>query len=394
MHSHTWGYLAALATFGLCFLTAHILGALGAFDRQPSALKPARLGCIDGLRGYLALGVFLHHFFVTHVYKLTGEWVTPSDRFFRNCGDAGVSLFFMITGFLFLNRLLDGRRMEWKRFFIARVFRLYPLYLACAAAVFVIVFTVGGPGLREPPFALAKKIAGWVLFLAPDINRFPDTFTIIAGVTWTLRYEWLFYLALPLVAWTLRGRAKILLVVLAALTLFFYARPARIPFIGSTEYFVLFWAGGLTAHAHRFEALKRILRKPLFSGIAVAALLAVLFGFDNVLDVAPLLLMTVFFVPVALGNSLGGLLERRASILLGDVSYGIYLLHGFVLFLAFSVFAPRALQSADSPAALWLWMPALGIIVVLLAWLAHRFIERPGIALGKRFPNRPAARHA
>ena len=40
MHPHTWGLLAALATFGLCFLTARILCTLGASATQ-AFLGPA-----------------------------------------------------------------------------------------------------------------------------------------------------------------------------------------------------------------------------------------------------------------------------------------------------------------------------------------------------------------
>jgi peptidoglycan/LPS O-acetylase OafA/YrhL len=352
---------------------------------KQSATK--RLGCIDGLRGYLALGVFIHHFAVTRQYKTTGEWARPDGRFLANCGDVAVALFFMITGFLFVNRLLDnhaqGRPMRWGPFFIARVFRLFPLYIAVVAAIFAIVFAVGGAELRETPFVLFKRAAQWMLFMTPDINRFPDTDLIVAGVTWTLRYEWVFYLALPLVALMLRGRGRILLSIAAALTLLFFFRPVAIPVVKLfTAYFILFWAGGVAAWAWRRETLKRWARTPAAAGVAAAALLLALLGFDDTLAPAPALLMTVFFVTVALGNSLGGLLNLRLSIVLGDISYSIYLLHGIVLYLAFSVFA---LQTQ------WPWMPVLGLIVILVSWATHRLIERPGIALGKKLA---AARRA
>jgi peptidoglycan/LPS O-acetylase OafA/YrhL len=355
--------------------------------------NPHRLGCIDGLRGYLALGVYLTHFLVTYNYKLTGEWARPQSRFFGNCGDVAVSLFFMITGFLFLNRLLEnrdqGRAMNWGRFYTTRIFRLIPLYAFCVAVIFVIVFAAGGAELRETPVVLVKRALQWMLLMTPNINGFPRTSLIIAGVTWTLRYEWVFYLTLPLIAWMLRGRGKILLLLSAALTVYFYVLPATIPYISLfTPYFILFWAGGLTAYAYRFENLRGLAREPATSGVAIAALLAVLFGFDNALGTLPILLMTVFFVSVALGNSLGGLLNLRTSILLGNISYSIYLLHGIVLYLVFSIFAPNAMQSATHIVALWLWMPLVGSAVVALSWLTHRYVEQPGITLGKKITTR------
>ncbi len=387
-HPQTWGLLATLSTFLLCIVVAAILGR---FDGTPRTPSVRRLGCIDGLRGYLALGVFVHHFVVTYVFKTTGEWTTSGVRFFSNCGGVGVSLFFMITGFLFVSRLLHIRGesgpVNWRRFYIARIFRLLPLYAACIVVIFAIVFTVGGMELRETPFVLFKRAVQWILLLTPNINLFPNTGVILA-VTWTLRYEWLFYLALPLVAWMLPQGNKIgrfFLFLTAVLTAYFFICPVKIPFLGdSSGYFALFWVGGLVAHAYRSEPLKRLARKPLSGVVACIALLTVFFGFDSALDVVPTLLMTLFFFVVALGNSLGGLLERRASVLLGNISYSIYLLHCIALYLAFSVIGPHSLQSATHPLSLWAWLPVVGVLVVLASWLTHRFIEQSGIAFGKK----------
>jgi peptidoglycan/LPS O-acetylase OafA/YrhL len=57
---------------------------------------------------------------------------------------------------------------------------------------------------------------------------------------------------------------------------------------------------------------------------------------------------------------------------LGRRSYPIYLLHPFVL----------VVLSSTGWSALW-FMPSLIGLTLLLAALAHRFIERPGIALGR-----------
>ena len=66
-----------------------------------------RLGAIDGLRGYLALLVFIHHFEITWYWHNTGEWSSPP---YLNFGTVGVSIFFMITGYLFVHKILTNRR--------------------------------------------------------------------------------------------------------------------------------------------------------------------------------------------------------------------------------------------------------------------------------------------
>ncbi|MFC6337438.1 acyltransferase family protein [Pseudomonas karstica] len=61
-----------------------------------------RFVTIDGLRGYLAFFVFLHHSCIWYYYLQSGVWALPPSRLFVHFGQMGVALFFMITGFLFL----------------------------------------------------------------------------------------------------------------------------------------------------------------------------------------------------------------------------------------------------------------------------------------------------
>ena len=60
-----------------------------------------RYTTIDGLRGFLALSVFVFHLIVTHEFIETGRWEVPSSRFYALLGPVGVSLFFMIRVFCF-----------------------------------------------------------------------------------------------------------------------------------------------------------------------------------------------------------------------------------------------------------------------------------------------------
>ena len=89
---------------------------------------------LDGLRGVLATFVFAHHFYLMHRWSLQGEWAVADNfglhwmYFAQNLGAIPVSLFFMITGFLFLNKLKQ-KEINWKNLYIARIRRIMPLYL-------------------------------------------------------------------------------------------------------------------------------------------------------------------------------------------------------------------------------------------------------------------------
>lgn len=69
-----------------------------------------RFHSIDGLRGFLALGVLFHHSVITYFYYLKGSWDVPPSRLATFFGQGGVAMFFMVTAFLFWNRALtEGR---------------------------------------------------------------------------------------------------------------------------------------------------------------------------------------------------------------------------------------------------------------------------------------------
>ena len=68
-------------------------------------MSPKRFNSIDGLRGYLAFSVYLHHSIVWYFYLQDEIWQAPPTRLFRHLGEASVAVFFMITSFLFLTKL-------------------------------------------------------------------------------------------------------------------------------------------------------------------------------------------------------------------------------------------------------------------------------------------------
>src|SRR5579864_2584871 len=68
---------------------------------EPPAQHNNRSRTIDGLRGFLALGVFFAHGSGYYVYMKTGYWGAGPSVFFNQLGSIGVALFFIITSYLF-----------------------------------------------------------------------------------------------------------------------------------------------------------------------------------------------------------------------------------------------------------------------------------------------------
>ncbi len=354
------------------------------------AAGAARVSTLDGLRGFLALAVVFHHAAIYRQFIADGRWVAPPSSFYVLLGQVGVSLFFMVTGYLFWTKCIRARGLPpWRSLYIGRLFRIGPLYGVAIAAMLAIVFARTGLTLREPGPALIRHILDWSLLgyrFGPDVNGYSQTFTILAGVTWTLHYEWLFYASLILTALFARSLRTHLVLPLLGLVigvaLTFAGRggvhsPAPDPVI-----LALFSAGMLAASLQQAELIP-----PLGDGLASVLALGLLAALFTTASSAyagtPIVLMALIFVLVSNGCSLFGLFHSRPAQRLGAISYGVYLLQGLPLALLFASPWARG-QALASGLAHWeiSWLAAA--LLVLAATLAHAAIERPGIALGRR----------
>ena len=190
-------------------------------------LKPVRFESIEGLRGYLAFFVFLHHACIYYYYLRSGIWELPPQNLYIHLGQTSVSLFFMITAFLFFNKLIESRRhkINWFSYFLSRILRLYPLYLLALVTMLIIVYAMSDFKRMDKFLDLFLEIKDWIFFgviNTPQINGYEKTGDIIS-VLWSIRYEWMFYFSLPILGLLFfRQRPNIILVALCVVCLLLY----------------------------------------------------------------------------------------------------------------------------------------------------------------------------
>jgi peptidoglycan/LPS O-acetylase OafA/YrhL len=55
--------------------------------------KQGRFATLDGLRGYLAIFVFLHHSSIWYYYLRTNQWKLPPSSLYTHFGQSSVALF-------------------------------------------------------------------------------------------------------------------------------------------------------------------------------------------------------------------------------------------------------------------------------------------------------------
>lgn len=358
-------------------------GTIWLLDRF-STRDPAPAGrhaSIDGLRGHLALAVFVHHGVIWHGYLRTGKWDAPPSNLFNQLGQGSVALFFMITAFLFVGKLLDARDrpIDWTRLYVSRLLRLTPLYLLAVLALFVMCGFVTEWTLHTSLLELLRTLRRWVFFTIggfADINGLKETFTLIAGVTWSLPLEWMFYLLLPGLALLMRRQVPVWLALVTFLAAWGVWAHHKHPWM-----LAAFLAGGLSAWTSRQPAVVRLAQTPRASLWVAAALVLGLLSAHTIKDWRPMLALTIAFGLISAGNSLFGAFTARSSRALGELAYGVYLLHGLLLYATLTFVIGRSELTAFTGWQHWAWLTALTPPLIVLAWLAFRWVERPSMDL-------------
>jgi peptidoglycan/LPS O-acetylase OafA/YrhL len=339
---------------------------------------------LEGLRGIAALLVVFHH----------SGWLE---------GWNGVTLFFVLSGFLITTLALREEdalgALRWRAFFVRRVFRIIPVYLASLAIYVVAVGAMGIAAGHRGPFFHALP---WYLSPFPEVPFFSRTH-IVFSLAWSLGIEEKFYLLWPLVAFVLlrrRARGRLGLALGLALVL-------QIPIaLGSSgralaPYSAILVGCVLAVLMHNrssFARLSRFGSKPFFLG--AVALLVVVQGLTHVFHpTAPGYRVAAawYYLPYSLAASLvvcalalragwSAWLESAPMRFVGRVSYPLYLTHPLGLAAAGMVLASGGLVEELSYLAIGL------ALSLALAYGIHRVVEKPLIRTGKRLAERTRAR--
>ena len=362
----------AMAAITSAVITTFILAKK--FGAPPSM---GRFASIDGLRGFLAFFVFLHHSCVWYFYLQNGKWEVPPSNLYTHFGQSSVALFFMITGFLFFSKLIDGRQkgVDWGRLFVSRFLRLVPLYFFAMALMFLIVFTLSHWELNESLPKLLFGMVRWLAFTivgAPGLNGVENTGLIVAGVTWSLPCEWIFYFSLPLLALTVGVRPPFAYFWFSAIGVALIAwHPGPI--------YLTFFGGVASAFLVRMEWVRKVASHWVMSFLAVVFLVSAIFWFPSAYQLVPMLLLTGFFAIVAMGNSLFGLLINPVSRTLGEFAYGIYLMHGIVLFIVINFILGVQHVRSFSVLQYWSMVVCIAPVLIFCCFLTYKFIEHPAM---------------
>jgi len=368
-----------------------------------------RLVCLDGLRGALATYVMLSH---TLPFAPTPGWL----HWLFQHGGAGVDVFFILSG-LVIVQSLDSFGYRALPFLIARVARIYPVFLVVFA--FAVAVQPLQTGFEQMawigPDSPARSIwsGGWPQdwggFIATHMTMthglfpngvLPNVWVGFLGAAWSLSTEWQFYLLALLIGARLGPRRMAwLFLAMSAASIAWHAMVpeswqfSRAFLPNKAQYFALGWSARSWRATDRRGCLPIWLyspprwrcaryraastsccRRPIWTAcLAAQVFSASLQGRES-----------RGWIPAFAGMTLGMLaavLQSRPMVWLGAVSYCIYLVNEPVQKLVGVTLA----MVVQGNAALFtmIWIPGAVVLPLLVSWWLHEWVELPAQHYGR-----------
>ncbi len=407
------------------------LGMLGRIRRQvvTDLFSPpsGQLDALNGLRGIGCILVIAHH-----VASFSGNLSSgPNnaerlDGFFKVINQLwiGVDVFFVISGFLIgrilMNNIGRGGSVQFPRFFLRRAMRVFPaFYLVLTLAIFWYTkldipyskFLLVGPQGWEAMFK-----DSWLNYVLLMNYTYHAGTPNPMGWTWTLCVEEHFYLFLPAVLVLLYRSPRSWVVPAGLVSLII------LPVIGRAIQFALnpdlFQGDGFFYQTHNRvdEMMIGVLIAYLYvhhkdklqafterAGSWCWITAVVIFGFVGVyggineLGMFPVVFQ-YFLVAFAIGlliinglflqNVATRILTSHKPYLISRVSYGIYLLHPYVLFWLLQWRGAFPVPSELSAMGFIFLYSLTFALTTLLAAIMFVCFERPLIDLGQKWTER------
>lgn len=365
-----------------------------------------RFTVLDSFRGLCALCVVLYHLHVP--YSLI-EWT-----FFRS-SHLFVEFFFVLSGFVLFHTYHKLSRFnDFKKFIVKRIFRLYPLHIFMLAIF--ILFELGKAFAEMKGFNFnghafsgsnaPREIIPNILLLQSWLNNAdPLSFN---GPSWSISAEMYVYVLFALLIITSRKFGIYIFAAIAAFAFFNLIAESDLFKMTSLRVVSCFFLGTLT-----YQFYKKIEHYPFtrnaLTMLESLVLLGVVIILSTTMKYQGVIASVWFSVVIMIFSFEGGLissfLKNKYFMILGKLSYSIYMIHFGVIFLLISLalilsrcgmgnLAPMMKEpssgemiryvSTGSPVANnLLVLTVLGLIVVL-AHFSWKYIELRGIIFGQK----------
>jgi peptidoglycan/LPS O-acetylase OafA/YrhL len=362
---------------------------------------------LNGIRFIAAFLVIIHHIeqfkAILHLDSLWGK-TTLWGRFTQIIGPQGVVLFFVLSGFLITYLLLAEEKVSTsihvKKFYIRRILRIWPLYLLLVFLSLLVlphfnILALPGYSLESIQSDLLLKIALYIFFFANLVLVFWGVIPY-ASQTWSIGTEEQFYLVWPVIIKKIKNNRLILMVIIVlgynAIRIFLATHYSD--FLNPTFKSILsaFW-GGFTIDCmaiggffavllyNKERFLKLFLNNWVFYFSIVLAMSFLIKGIHipYIHSIVYSVLYAIIILNFAANKQQRINLENPILNYLGNISYGLYMLHpiGIVLAIKLAMY----LNYTNN----WFIYPLTILITIALAAISYRWYESYFLSFKSRF---------
>lgn len=356
---------------------------------------------LDELRAIAALLVVFHHIEMhNHInsFRTNFKFI---EYFVGNVGKNGVFLFFVLSGFLITYLLLKEKEqnhsIDLKKFFLRRIYRIWPLYyFVFAIAVLLIPFLATSFDIFKEDILSYSKIIDthnyslkgilFYLFFMPNVALRSGYFITGATQAWSVGVEEQFYIVWPLLILFFHKNKLILVffTVLIAFPILIYLSinnvvPYPLSVIIKSIPFHFMAIGALGGYFYFFKKqLFERYSKSKYGYALVIILIIVLLFHQFFRDKIQEVIISILFLLLILCNinDTNPIAFRNKQFsFLGKISYGIYMYHTFVMFLMFPIISKFHQNNQNGFLYNLLIYSFIYIITILISYLSYRYFE-------------------
>jgi peptidoglycan/LPS O-acetylase OafA/YrhL len=315
-------------------------------------------------------------------------------------GAAGVDFFFVLSGFLITTLLLNEKKyfgtINIKKFYIRRILRIWPLYYLVILTCFLLIphiplFDIYG--YSETLYHNFWQKFLFCLGLMPNVALPIYGEIPYAAPAWSIGVEEQFYILWPLLILFLqKGYRSIVLFILffigIKVLLFLYSKFFTVDlntFTGIKDFFVAtrmecMGIGGLGALLvfNKHRVVDRIKSNGL--GMAALTMVPVIFYIVPYLYEIHHIALALCFLVIIINSTANEnsfvKLENKPLYTLGNISYGLYLLHPLAIGISLNLLRQTNLPKENAALFNILYYLLTFSITIVTAYVSYRFFEK------------------
>lgn len=366
---------------------------------------------LDGFRGISAFWVLAAHCAIWGVPEIS----LPLPKI-------AVDIFMIMSGFLMAYTTMrreDAEPFEtpanWLRFYVRRFWRLAPAYylVLFAAVMLSVPFIQGYTELRSvnqsfwhgsahDPSSIKFDIANIISHITFVFGLIPQYSSSTGLPDWSLGLEMQFYALFPIVYLAIRrfGHTKVCIPLALISVVFIVLFKKMTGPDGSHGLFPdpsfiflrlhLFLVGILLCDAFYSENIEYKERwRRCALAIAFVSVQVVFYRLQVLLLLACVFLIIAIEVQAPGSKKIIGILGNKFTKFLADMSYSVYLVHGFFLSMGGAyLYRQPWFKSLGYGTRYFIILSVVTVGSYVLAYFIEKFVERPGIKIGKRLSER------